>query len=498
MDLNRRNFLKGAAVASVVAAGSLAVGCTPAEEEPAEKWEYDVDVAVAGFGAGGAMAALTAQKGGASVVCVEAYHQVGGTAMDSAGGATGPGSMEVAQANMPYSKPEFLQTFVDCIGEATNVMEEYDAFIRPGAGGVGFTIGAESTHKARVECYEDLAEKFVDGGGVLLMETKAFKLLTNEDGSIVGLMARKSDGTEIKIKAKAVILACGGFQNNPELKTKFFGPMGDQVFCRAVPTNDGTGLLMAKEVGAALSTGLGTFYGHSMAANADVEFMDFYEIGSQYHDNRCIVVNLDGKRYYDEGAGVAGDMNNLELINQRYARGCVIFDQNIYDEWGSISAGGDKGADRTAEVIERGGRVAKADTIEELAEKMSAWGYHKANTIKTVKEYNEAIDNGTTADLEVPRTTGLIASIIKIVEPPFYATEVVCGVSCCYGGVAINPNGEVLKEDGVKPIPGLYAIPGTAGGITSAHYYRSSIGAAVAYAWKAATCALDYVSAGQE
>ena len=303
--------------------------------------------------------------------------------MDSAGGATGPGSMEVAQANMPYSKPEFLQTFVDCIGEATNVMEEYDAFIRPGAGGVGFTIGAESTHKARVECYEDLAEKFVDGGGVLLMETKAFKLLTNEDGSIVGLMARKSDGTEIKIKAKAVILACGGFQNNPELKTKFFGPMGDQVFCRAVPTNDGTGLLMAKEVGAALSTGLGTFYGHSMAANADVEFMDFYEIGSQYHDNRCIVVNLDGKRYYDEGAGVAGDMNNLELINQRYARGCVIFDQNIYDEWGSISAGGDKGADRTAEVIERGGRVAKADTIEELAEKMSAWGYHKANTIKS-------------------------------------------------------------------------------------------------------------------
>jgi succinate dehydrogenase/fumarate reductase flavoprotein subunit len=505
--MDRRGFITGAcalgAVGAVAAAGMAVTACTAdapgtgtnaGTTEPT--WDYEVDVAVAGFGIGGALASLTAQQEGATVLCVEAYSQVGGTSVDSGGGASAPASLDVARAMMPYGDPVLLEPFVDGMPKATELVVAIDAPVRPAASGSGFTIGAESTHESRLECFEFLAEAFTDGGGTLLMDTKAIKLLTDEAGTVNGMQARDKDGKILSIKAKAVILACGGFQNNAEMKTKYFGPYGDQCVCRSVPTNDGTGLLMAQEVGAGLSKSLGTFYGHSIASTIDVQFMEFSEIGSQYHDNRSIVVNLDGVRFADEGMGLAGDLCNESLVRQRWGRGCLIFDQFIYDEWGSTTAGGTPtGIDRTQEVLKRGGRVASADTIEELAEKVAAWGYNRASFIKTVTEYNAAVDAGTTADLPVPRTAGMIASIVKIAQPPFWATEVVGGVSCCFGGVAINAKTEVLKADGGAPIPGLYAIPGTAGGVTFVHYYVSSIGAAAAFGWASAQSAVQYANA---
>ncbi|NTW29455.1 MAG: FAD-binding protein [Coriobacteriia bacterium] len=490
-EVDRRGFLKGAVGVGAVVAGLVATGCTSKVATEVPAWDHEVDVAVAGFGIGGSSASLAAQKTGAKVLCVEAYSQVGGTAVDSGGGAAGPASIEAAMATMPYGNRKLLQTFVEGMPKVTEMIVKSGAPVR--ASSSGFTIGAESTHKSRLACFEFLAKTFTDAGGTLLMDTKAIKLLTSGDGTVDGLQARDKGGKILNIKAKAVILACGGFQNNPEMKTKFLGPYGDQVVARSVPTNDGTGMLMAQAIGAGLSKSLGTFYGHSIASNIDLSFMEFSEIGSQYHDNRSIVVNLDGVRFADEGMGLAGDLCNEALARQRWGRGCLIFDQYIYDKWGSTTAGGTPtGIDRTQEVLKRGGHVVSANTIEELAGKIAAWGYNRASVIKTVTDYNAAVDAGATANLPVPRTAGMIASIVKIAKPPFWATEVVGGMSCCFGGLAINAKAEVLKADGGAPIPGLYAVPGTAGGITFVHYYVSSIGAAAAFGWASAQNAVEY------
>jgi succinate dehydrogenase/fumarate reductase flavoprotein subunit len=496
--LDRRAFVKGAVgIGAVAAVGMAVAGCTPqatdAEKEAEQTWDYEVDIAIAGFGTGGAVAALEAQKEGAEVICVEAYSQVGGTAVDSSGGASGPTSLDAAKATMPYGDPVLLQAFVDSLPEATALITELGAPVRTSTS--GFTIGAESTPAARMECFDFLAKTFTDGGGTLLMDTKAFKLITDNAGTVTGMKARGKDGNILSIKAKAVILACGGFQNNPEMKTRYFGPYGDQCVARSVPTNDGMGLIMAQEVGAGLSKSLGTFYGHSIAANIEPKFMEFSGISSQYHDNRSIVVNLDGVRFADEGMGLAGDLCNEALVRQRWGRGCLIFDQYIYDQWGTTTASGvPTGIDRVQEVIKRGGRVVNADSIEELAEKISAWGYNKAAVIRTINDYNEAVDTETTVSLPVPRTAGMIASIVKIAQPPFWATEVVGGVSCCFGGLAINAKSEVLNIDKTASIPGLYAVPGTAGGITFVHYYISSLGAAAAFGWASAKNAMEYAN----
>lgn len=490
--MERRDFIKGAGIAGAATAAATAcagfTGIAAAEEAA---WDYEVDIVVAGFGMGGSIASLRAAELGAKVLCVEAYTQVGGTSVDSGGGASAPGSLEVAKMYMPYGNDELLTTFVENMPKAKDLLADLEAHVRINAS--GFTLGDETNHAARLVCFEDLAQKFQDMGGTLLLETKMIKLLVDADGAIEGALARDKDGNILRIKAKAVILCCGGFQNNPRLKTMFFGPYGDQAVCRAVPTNDGTGMLMAQEIGAGLSKSLGSFYGHSVASNYDIQFMEFNYIASQYHDNRSIVVNLDGKRFADEGMGLAGDLNNEALVRQRWGRGCVVFDQYIYDKWGATTAGGTAtGVDRTQEVIKRGGRVVSADTIEELAQKMSAWGYNAKNVVKTVAEYNAAIDNDATDELDVPRTAGQIASIVKIEQPPFWATEVVGGISCCFGGLAINPKTEVLTEESKQPIPGLYAAPGTAGGITFVNYYMSSIGAAAAYGYATADNACAY------
>lgn len=505
--LDRRGFIKGAvslgaatAVVTTSAVGAALAACTtddvtlPDGQDPlVAMYDYEVDIAIAGFGIGGSLAALTAIKEGASVLCVEAFTQTGGTSVDSGGGASAPTSTEIAKTTMPYGNRELVEVFVNSMPKASELVQDFSIPVRVSTS--GFTIGTESTMASRQECFDFMAEVFQDEGGTLLMETKAIKLLTDDSGVVIGMVARENTGKLINIKAKAVILACGGFQGNAEMKTRYLGPYGDTAINRSVPTNDGTGIKMAQEVGAAMSKSLGSFYGHSIAADIPIEFGEFASIGSQYHDNRSIVVNLDGLRFADEGMGLAGDLNNQSLVQQRWGRGALIFDQFIYDEWGSTTAGGTKtGIDRTAEVIKRGGKVVSADTIEELAQKLSAWGYNRAQVIKTVREYNAAVLAGNTADLAVPRTAGQIASIVEIAKPPFWATEVVCGVSCNYGGLSINTKTEVLKADGGDPIPGLYAIPGTAGGITFVYYYISSIGAAAAFGWASAIEAVKYAN----
>jgi succinate dehydrogenase/fumarate reductase flavoprotein subunit len=294
-----------------------------------------------------------------------------------------------------------------------------------------------------------------------------------------------------------VVLATGGFQNNPEMKTKYFGPYGDQAVARSVPTNDGTGMLMAQDLGAKLSKSLGSFYGHSVAAPpfVQVPFMEFYTWGSQYHDNHSLFVNLDGERFCDEGKGVAGDLSNESLVRQRWGRACLVFDQAIYDKFGSVSASGTKMLDRTKEVISRGGRVAQANTIEELASKIAAWGYHPGNFIKTVKEYDAAVAAGKAGEMRIPRTAEYLATVERISTPPFYATEIVGGISCCYGGLAIDGKTQVLKARDDQPIPGLYAAPGTAGGVAFVHYYLSSLGALAGFGWIAGNNAAAYAKA---
>ncbi len=115
-----------------------------------------------------------------------------------------------------------------------------------------------------------------------------------------------------------------------------------------------------------------------------------------------------------------------------------------------------------------------ANTIEELADMLGklTTPVHKANFLKTIAEYNAAVDASTSADLEVART--VISA--KIAVAPFYARAVTAQPYANFGGVAINQYSQVLDTQ-KQPIPRLYAIPPVAGGIMRT-IYKGMIGCA--------------------
>jgi hypothetical protein len=114
---------------------------------------------------------------------------------------------------------------------------------------------------------------------------------------------------------------------------------------------------------------------------------------------------------------------------------------------------------------DRGAVVLEAPTIEKLAARLAEHGVDEQAVIKTVSDYNAAIDGDSAVRLAVPK--GRFA--YRIERAPLYALKVAAGVSMTYGGIAINERAEVLDEND-RAIPGLYAVPGTAGGVHKTHY----------------------------
>jgi fumarate reductase flavoprotein subunit len=109
--------------------------------------------------------------------------------------------------------------------------------------------------------------------------------------------------------------------------------------------------------------------------------------------------------------------------------------------------------------------VVRAATLPELAPRLAGHGVDPAGLTETVADYNAAIADGTADRLAIPRT----GSRHPITTSPLLAIKVAVGVSMTYGGVAIDTSARALDAAGV-PVPGLYAVPGTAGGIHHLHY----------------------------
>lgn len=86
-----------------------------------------------------------------------------------------------------------------------------------------------------------------------MWETEAVKLLTNEHGEMQGLKVRKLDGRLYDVRGRNVMLACGGFEGNPEMLARYVGnrTVDLPLIAPGLVHNRGAGLQMALDVGAA-------------------------------------------------------------------------------------------------------------------------------------------------------------------------------------------------------------------------------------------------------
>ncbi|MDP2705908.1 MAG: FAD-dependent tricarballylate dehydrogenase TcuA [Burkholderiales bacterium] len=298
----------------------------------------------------------------------------------------------------------------------------------------------------------------------IFYETPAIALLTDDDGAVCGVKA-KHHGKTVEIRAKAVVLACGGFQSSAEMRARYLGPNWDLAKVRGTRYNTGVGIKMALDIGAMA-------YGHWSGCHAvgwDMNAPPFGDLavgdGFQKHSYPWgIMVNARGERFVDEGA---------DFRNYTYAKyGAVIHSQpgmfawQIFDQKIIPSLRDEYRIKRVTKV--------RADTLEELVKKLDGvdadaclrelTAYNKA--VRTDIPYNSAIKDGRcTEGLRINKTNW--AHTVE--EPPFEAYAVTCGVTFSFGGVKITNEGAVEDTAG-KPIPGLYAAGELVGGIFYHNY----------------------------
>jgi len=294
-------------------------------------------------------------------------------------------------------------------------------------------------------------------------EAKASRLLTDARGRVTGVEIRTPDGSTESIAAKALVLACGGFEANIEMRTRYLGPNWDLARVRGTPYNTGDGIRMALDIGA---QAWGNWSGcHAVQWDYNAPWHGDRKVGDNFQKHSYpigIIVNVNGERFVDEGA----DMRNYtyvkygrEVIKQPRRAAFQIFDQKTVhmtrEEY------------RIREVTK-----AEADTIEELARKLEI---DVDGLVRTVREFNAAVQAGTfnpaikdgkaTKGIRPPKSNWAL----PLDSPPYVGFAVTTGITFTFGGLHITTSGVVLDNEG-REIDGLYAAGELVGGLFYNNY----------------------------
>jgi tricarballylate dehydrogenase len=298
----------------------------------------------------------------------------------------------------------------------------------------------------------------------LFYDTRAVSLIY--DGERVSGIRAKRSGKPAEFGARAVVLACGGFEANPEWRTRYLGPGWELAKVRGSRFNMGDGLKMALDIGACPYGNWSGRHAVSWEMHAP-EFGDVTRSHDPYRHSYplSIMINADGKRFVDEGA---------EFYNYTYAKyGAEVLKQPGQFAWQVFDA-----KVRPLLRPEYGGRHVTrvvANTLEELAAKLE--GVNPEGFLKTVREFNAAVrtdvpfnhgvkDGRCTAGIE-PRKSNWANPLDT---PPFEAFGVTCGITFTFGGLRIEPQTGQVLDLNFHPIPGLYAAGEMVGGIFYFNY----------------------------
>ena len=319
----------------------------------------------------------------------------------------------------------------------------------------GLTVEAVGGGPGLVESLIAIAKK---NGVEVWFNARALDLL-HDDSGIRGVRVRR-DGKTVELQAKAVVLAAGGFQADPEWRTRYLGPGWELAKVRGTMFNTGDGIRMGLAAGAAAAGNWSGCHAVAWERNAP-EFGDL-AIGDQFQKHSYpwgIYLNAEGRRFVDEGA---------DFRNYTYAKyGRVILQQPGQFAWQIFDAKVKAQLRDEYKIKQVTRRV--GNTLEELVAKLE--DTNQAAALAEIREYNAAVqtdipfnpnvkDGRCTKNLKINKSNW--ANTID--TPPFEAYAVTCGITFSFGGLKINTGAQVLSSDG-PPIPGLFAAGELVGGI---------------------------------
>ena len=318
-------------------------------------------------------------------------------------------------------------------------------------------------------------------------KTSLAKLEKDSTGRITGIIAQSTEDDHfIRYNAnKGVLLACGGFPGNPYMMEQL-DPLGTSVTtaCSYSPADKGYGIRAAVWAGANLdkeaapmlfdrgivAPGVDGGYVASDSAFGGKAFpgpIRQYNPGTQ----PFLKVNRNGERFANESSPYNDivyaaahqpgrvyaqicDANILEDAKRFHTIGCSAQTRNAGAEY----------IQKQMDNAEKEGVFFKADTIEELADKLGFTGEAKDTFLATVDRYNELYDKQNDEDFGKPAYR-----LSAIRTAPFYGCWLGASLLCTEQGIAINDKGQALDNDN-KPMPGLYVTGDMSGSFFANNY----------------------------
>lgn len=318
--------------------------------------------------------------------------------------------------------------------------------------------------------------------------------LIEENGAVVGAVVER-DGRRMAIRTrKGVVIGAGGFEHNQQMREQYLPQPTSTEWSGSQINNTGDGIRAAMEVGAATD-----LMNHAWWAPAvkipgwDRPFIIFAERSLP----GLVIVNKAGKRFQNEAApylesGLAFyQANNPEAPT---IPGFVVFDAVFRKKFpfGPIAPG--YSMPDAALSTRIWSVMVKADTIEELAQKI---GVDAKNLAETIKRNNEFARTGKDLDFQRGESyydryygdarTSPNPCIAPIAEAPYYALPIHPGDIGTKGGALTDVNGQVVRDNG-DPIPGLYAVGNSAASVMGSKYpgAGATLGPAMTFGYLAA------------
>lgn len=485
-SIARRSFVATAGVtaASLLSMSSIA-SADEAQDWMPDAWDFTADAVVIGFGAAGATAAIELADQGLSVIVLEK------TGSELAGGDCAVCGGYI----IPITDPAevLCSALNDIDADYAAVIAKYNAEVVDYLANIGVDLDTESfpgvalsvpqegeTHgSALFRAFRTAVESRADKVEVKY-ETPALGLVQNPtSGEVLGVKAG-DPASPIYVKAsRGVIVASGSYEGDRVMTNALHMP-GVLFPTIGSPYNVGDGLKMLMKAGCKVQNIAKTLEYAAFAVKPASEAVGCgLVIPTSFDTDGYIFVNVDGKRFMDETVNIQHSKDDsIFQINQfsgglhsnstntRYVNmpAFMVFDEATKNAHAIAGTNGNGNgwnthigyewsADNEAEVEK--GWIVKADSLEELAQKVTATGLMGNEVhidgdalVEQVKQYNAAIDAGE------PDAFGRTPTS-KIGDGPYYATEIIPATLYASGGASHDVNAQAIDwED--QPIPRLY------------------------------------------
>jgi succinate dehydrogenase/fumarate reductase flavoprotein subunit len=290
-----------------------------------------------------------------------------------------------------------------------------------------------------------LEQNLVKRGDKLIRGTQVTELVV-ENGACTGVVAHQN-GASVRIDARAVVIADGGFAANPQMIAQFITPRADRVLARVGPGANGDGIRLAEAAGAAIG-GFGAFYGHvhHRAAMQNAKLWPYPHLDAVAEV--ALLIGPDGRRFTDEGLGGVCQANAIARLADPLSAH-LIMDDAMWQAEPKLTTT----VAANSAMVTAGGALISAPDLETLAAKIDVPASALA---ETVRAHNEAVAANDFARLAIPRSVKKHKPM-PFTAPPYHAVPLCAGITGTMGGVVIDAQARAQKREG-GVFEGLYAV----------------------------------------